>query len=177
MKFTPFSIKAQEFNKSVRGYDKDEVKAFLEALSNEFERLQNKNDKINAQLEIYVDEIKEFKKLEKTLQSTLVSAQESSGKAVESAKKQNQLIIKEAEIKAQQLIEKAKEEANFIRTSVLKLREEKNLLIAKLKAMIESQAGLIDMTENVIEPVSSAEMKKENGESEIDVDDILEKLL
>jgi len=177
MKFTPFSIKAQEFNKSVRGYDKDEVKAFLEALSNEFERLQNKNDKINSQLEIYVDEIKEFKKLEKTLQSTLVSAQESSGKAVESAKKQNQLIIKEAEIKAQQLIEKAKEEANFIRTSVLKLREEKNLLIAKLKAMIESQAGLIDMTENVIEPVSSAEMKNENGESEIDVDDILEKLL
>lgn len=177
MKFTPFSIKAQEFNKSVRGYDKDEVKAFLEALSNEFERLQNENDKVNSKLEIYVDEITEFKKLEKTLQATLVNAQESSSKAVESAKKQNQLIVKEAEIKAQQLIEKAKEEADIIRTSVLNLKEEKNLLIAKLKAIIESQAGLIDMTSNVIEPGSSAVAKKENGESEIDVDDILEKLL
>ncbi len=177
MKFTPFSIKAQEFNKSVRGYDKDEVKAFLEALSNEFERLQNENDKVNSKLEIYVDEITEFKKLEKTLQATLVNAQESSSKAVESAKKQNQLIVKEAEIKAQQLIEKAKEEADIIRTSVLNLKEEKNLLIAKLKAIIESQAGLIDMTSNVIEPDSTVVMKKENGESEIDVDDILEKLL
>ncbi|MCK5590531.1 MAG: DivIVA domain-containing protein [Candidatus Pacebacteria bacterium] len=170
-------MKAQEFNKSVRGYDKDEVKAFLEALSNEFERLQNENDKVNSKLEIYVDEITEFKKLEKTLQATLVNAQESSSKAVESAKKQNQLIVKEAEIKAQQLIEKAKEEADIIRTSVLNLKEEKNLLIAKLKAIIESQAGLIDMTSNVIEPGSSAVAKKENGESEIDVDDILEKLL
>ncbi|MCK5086723.1 MAG: DivIVA domain-containing protein [Melioribacteraceae bacterium] len=170
-------MKAQEFNKSVRGYDKDEVKAFLEALSNEFERLQNENDKVNSKLEIYVDEITEFKKLEKTLQATLVNAQESSSKAVESAKKQNQLIVKEAEIKAQQLIEKAKEEADIIRTSVLNLKEEKNLLIAKLKAIIESQAGLIDMTSNVIEPDSTVVMKKENGESEIDVDDILEKLL
>ncbi len=38
MRFTPFSIKAQEFNKSVRGYDKDEVRAYLDTLSNEFEK-------------------------------------------------------------------------------------------------------------------------------------------
>ncbi|KAB2842088.1 MAG: DivIVA domain-containing protein, partial [Melioribacteraceae bacterium] len=40
MKYTPFSIKNQEFNKSVRGFDKEEVHAFLEKLAEEFERLQ-----------------------------------------------------------------------------------------------------------------------------------------
>ena len=38
MKFTPFSIKNQEFSRAVRGYDKEEVRAYLEKLSDEVER-------------------------------------------------------------------------------------------------------------------------------------------
>jgi len=33
MKFTPFGIRSQEFNRTVRGYDRDEVKAFLEKIA------------------------------------------------------------------------------------------------------------------------------------------------
>ena len=108
MKFSPFSIKAQEFSKSLYGYDKEEVRAFLESLASEVEKLQKDNDKLISQIDQNAEEITEFKKLEKSLQSTLLNAQESSSRSVESAKKQNQLIIKEAEIKANQLIEKAK---------------------------------------------------------------------
>ena len=43
MKFSPFSIKTQEFGKGVRGYDKDEVRAYLEKLSDEFELIQSQN--------------------------------------------------------------------------------------------------------------------------------------
>jgi cell division initiation protein len=180
MKFTPFSIKAQEFNKSVRGYDKDEVRAYLESLSNEFEKLINENEELNKKVEKYFEEIGEFRKLEKTLQATLVSAQESSSKALDSAKKQNQLIIKEAEIKANQIIEKAKNEAEIIRDSVIKLREEKKLLIAKLKAIVETQATVLDIGAKtfISKPLPSEEVKaKEKEKDGIDVDDVLEKLL
>jgi len=37
MKFSPMNIKAQEFTKTMRGYDVEEVRAFLEKLSNEME--------------------------------------------------------------------------------------------------------------------------------------------
>ncbi len=178
MRFTPFSIKAQEFNKAVRGYDKEEVRVYLESLSNEFEKLQNENDELNSKIKNNSEQIIEFQKLEKTLQATLVSAQESSSKAVESARKQNQLIIKEAEIKANQLIEKAHKESELIRDSVLRLHEERNLLIAKLKAMIETQANILDIGSNTFEskPLPKEE-KNEIDNSEIDVDDVLEKLL
>ncbi len=177
MRFTPFSIKAQEFNKSVRGFDKDEVRAYLETLSNEFEKLQNENNELRNRIDNSSEELTEFKKLEKTLQATLITAQESSSKAVESARKQNQLIIKEAEIKANQTIEKANKDAEIIRDSVLQLKEEKNLLIAKLKAMVETQASILDIGSKTFESKSLPveEMKKDN--SEIDVDDVLEKLL
>jgi cell division initiation protein len=115
--------------------------------------------------------------LEKTLQTTLISAQESSSKAVESARKQNQLIIKEAEIKANQTIEKAKRESQLIRDSVLQLKEEKNLLIAKLKAIVETQASILDIGSKTFESKSLPVEEKQSDNSEIDVDDMLEKLL
>lgn len=178
MRFTPFSIKAQEFNKAVRGYDKEEVRIFLESLSNEFETLQKENEELSSKIENSSEQIGEFQKLEKTLQATLVTAQESSNKAVESARKQNQLIIKEAEIKANQLIERATKESELIRDSVFKLREEKSLLIAKLKAMIETQANILDLGTKAIESTSIPKKGKVNVDnSEIDVDDVLEKLL
>lgn len=132
MKFTPFSIKNQEFSRTVRGFDRDEVKAYLEQLSDEVERLQAENSKLNAEIEKMNSQMEGYRRIEKNLQSTLLSAQESSSKAVESAKKQTALLIKESELKAAQIIEEAKEKANDIRDAVLKLREEKKLTRSKI---------------------------------------------
>ncbi|RJP62327.1 MAG: DivIVA domain-containing protein [Ignavibacteriales bacterium] len=178
MKFSPLNIKNQEFNKSVRGYDKDEVHLFLEKLADEFEKLVTENDTVKKELEQAKNRIAEYKKIEKNLQDTLLKAHESSSRAVESAKKQSVLMIKEAELKANQLIDKARESADDIRNSVLGLREEKALLIAKLKALINSQASILEMKIN-----ETAEEKKpvdkpgEEAKLDINIDDILEKLL
>ncbi|MBU0559403.1 MAG: DivIVA domain-containing protein [Bacteroidetes bacterium] len=178
MKFTPYNIKNQEFNKAVRGYDKDEVKAFLEAIADDYDRLLQANQSLSKEFENQTDEIREFKKLEKSLQNTLLNAQESSSKSLESAKKQNQLIIKEAEIKSAQMLEKAKEEADSLRDAVLKLREEKILIVARIKALIETQSGLLDMTSAQTDlPDEKFINKSPESKSDVDVDDILEKLL
>lgn len=182
MKFTPFGIKNQEFNKSVRGYDKDEVKAFLEKLADEYERLQSDNDKLKSEIDRYEDQMKEYKKIEKNLQTAMLSATESTTKAVDSAKKQTALMVKEAELKASQLIEKAKENANAIRDAVLKLREEKKLLVARLRAMIDSQSSFLELNIESIETKpkrkeQTRKIEKSEEQSDINVDDILEKLL
>ncbi len=182
MKFTPFGIKNQEFNRTVRGYDRDEVKTFLEKLSDEFEKLQNDNEKIKSEIDKIEEELKEYKRIEKNLQSALLSAAESSTKAVDSAKKQTALIIKEGELKAAQIIENAKQDANLIRDSVLKLREEKKLLLARIKALINTQASLLEFdVENIETKPKKKNIQKENDrieeQTEINIDDILEKLL
>jgi len=182
MKFTPFGIKNQEFNKTVRGYDKDEVHAFLERLSDEFEKLQIENDKLKIDIERYEEQLKEYRRIEKNLQQALLNTTDSSNKAVDSAKKQTALIIKEAELKAAQMVEKAKESANGIRNSVLKLREEKKLLIARIKALIDTQSNILEMNvQNIeVQPMKKkfvVETTTREDQSEINVDDILEKLL
>lgn len=178
MKFSAFSIKNQEFNKAVRGFDKEEVKAFLEKLADEFESLASENEKLKKELLSQQDQLLNFKKIEKNLQNTLLNATESSSKAVESTKKQTALMIKEAELKGSQILEKAKEQANMVRDSVLKLREERNLLIARLKAMVETQSNILDynLSEKAIEHVQRIE-KTPVKQVDINVDEIVEKLL
>jgi cell division initiation protein len=178
MKYSPNSIKQQEFNKSVRGYDKDEVQAFLEKLSDEMESLQKENEQLKKELDAANLRLTEFRRIEKNLQDTLLKAQESSTKSFESTKKQTSLMIKEAEIKASQIMEKARESANEIRTAVITLREEKDLVVAKLKSIISSQAQLLEMkVENAGEEKVPSKKIEQTQNIDINIDDIVNKIL
>jgi len=178
MKVSPISIKKQEFNKSLRGYDPEEVRVFLDKLADEFNRLQNQKDSLEEELENAKTQLVEFRKIEKNLQDTLLKAQESSSKAIDSVKKQSNLLVKEAEIKANQILEKARENANEIRDAVIKLREERDLLIIKLKAMIDSQAHLFEIKVKDAGDESPAAKKPEQSKKvDINVDDIVNKIL
>ncbi len=179
MKYSPFSIKNQDFNKSFRGFDTEEVKVFLEKLSDEYQQLLNENELLNKENKELKAKILEYKKIEKSLQNTLLNAQESTSKSVETAKKQTALILKEAEIKAHQIIEKANIKADFIYNAAANLKEGKNLFLAQLKAMIKTQSEILNIS-FVEQEMKSEEKKieKNNKETkEINVGDILEKLL
>ena len=54
-------------------------------------------------------------------------------------------MIREAELKASQIIEKARESTNDIRNAVVNLREEKDLILAKLKTIVSSQANFLEL--------------------------------
>lgn len=178
MKVSPITIKKQEFNKTLRGYDPDEVQAFLDKLADEFEEIQKENESLKRKMEQAEVRLSEFQRIEKNLQSTLLKAQESSTKSIESTKKQTSLMIKEAEIKASQILEKARESANDVRNAVINLREERDLIVAKLKAIINSQAHLLEMkVETAGEEHEEVKKLEEAKQVDVDVDDIINKLL
>jgi cell division initiation protein len=178
MKFSPMSIKNQEFRKSVRGFDKEEVQAFLDKLSDEFENLQRENEQLKKELDTANIKLNEFRKIEKNLQNTLLRAQESSTKSLESTRKQSNLMVKEAEIKASQILEKARESANEIRNAVINLREEKDLVVARLKSIISSQAHLLEMkVENAGDEKKPFKKIESPNKIDINIDEIVNKIL
>jgi len=179
MKFSPLSIKKQEFGASFRGYNKEEVQAYLERLADEFEVLQAQNEKLKEDVENLQPQLDEYKRIEKNLQETLLKAQESSTKSIESSKKQTSLMVKEAEIKASQIVEKARETADEIRSSVITLREERDLILARLKAIVSSQAALFELKiEEQAQPVKKQEAKPvKTNNYDLNIDEIVNKLL
>lgn len=179
MKTNPADIRTHSFNKALRGFDVDEVEVFLEKLADELDELQKENFRLNEEVEKMSERVNEYRKIEKNLQDALIAAQESSNRAADSARKQANLIIKESELKARQIVEKAKEEAGNIRTSVYRLREERDIIIAKLKSIVETQEKLLNKDNSNIKLKTTrviTETKKDSSE-EINVDNILEKLL
>lgn len=178
MKISPLEIRQQEFTKKMRGFDPDEVQNFLESLADEVQKINEENESLKSEVEALTEQINEYKKIEKNLQDTLLKAQENSTKSLEAVKKQTSLMLKEAELKAAQIIEKARENTNDIRNAVVNLREEKDLIIAKLKAIVNSQANLLELkVERAGEEKSSGKKADDSNKMDIDLNDILNKIL
>lgn len=178
MKLSSFEIRQQEFEKKMRGYDPEEVKSFLEKIADELDELSKENESLKTELDAANEQINEYKKIEKNLQDTLLKAQDSSTKSIEASKKQYALMIKEAELKASQIIDKARENADEIRNALVNLREEKDLIIAKLKAIVSTQANLLELkVSNAADEKTSGKKIEESKKMDIDINDILNKIL
>lgn len=178
MKFSPLSIKQQEFSKSMRGYETEEVQAFLEKLADEFDNLYKENEKLKRELDELNIKVADYKRIEKNLQDTLLKAQDSTSRTMESSKKQANLLVKEAELKASQLLEKAREQANEIRDAVIRLRDEKDFLIARLKSIVNTQSNLLETKVAYAGEENPAPRKTdESKDLDLNIDDIVNKIL
>ncbi len=108
MRLTPIDIKKQEFKRGMRGFDPVEVETFLDMVSKEFEDLVKHNKELKDKVLELDTQLKDYKQLEATLRQTLSQAQETAEKSLENSRKEAQLIVQEAELKANQIVDRAR---------------------------------------------------------------------
>jgi cell division initiation protein len=159
----------------MRGFDTVEVETFLEMVSNELEDLivasKEQRDKI-IELET---QLADYKNIEKTLQQTLMQAQETSGKSIENSKREGELIIKEAEVKASQIVEKARLDFAHAKEEISQLKARKESILGKMKVLLSSELDLIRALE-IDEDEEKGDRSKGTGKDRLEIDEILKKL-
>ena len=98
---TPLDIHNQEFRK-VRfgGYSEDEVDDFLDRVVADFEILLKDQAQMKDELEELRSRVEQYRQLENTLHNALIVAQETAEEVKQSARKEAQLIVREAEEEA-----------------------------------------------------------------------------
>ena len=111
MKITPLEIRQKTFEKSLRGYNKEEVAAYLNSLSLVWDRMLDENEQLKAQLSEAKEEVKKLKEVETTLFKTLRTAEETGASMVEQAQKTAHLSVQEGQMKANQILADAQEKA------------------------------------------------------------------
>lgn len=130
MKISPIDIRQHTFEKGFRGYDLDEVNAFLNSLSQEWERVMNENKMLKMQLEIAEKELNKLRDVEMTLFRTLKNAEDTSNQIAEQANRAAEKYIQEsrqktdetiveARRKASMIIQDAENEAKYIREEII----------------------------------------------------------
>jgi cell division initiation protein len=137
MKLTPLDIRHKEFRRGMRGYADVEVDEFLDQVADEYERIFKENIDLQERLEALEDKVAGYKRIEETLQKTLVNAQASAEEQKQNATKQAQLILQDAELKARQLVNDAYSERQAIEQGIAKLRNAEEDFRFKFKTMLE----------------------------------------
>ncbi len=147
MKLTPLEIRKQEFRKGIRGYDQVEVQTFLEMVAEEYERVLEDNKQINRRIIELETKLQDYQENEKNLRETLLNVQEVKKQSEESSRRQADLIIKEAELKALEIIEMARKQSRQMRDEVNILRTQKESFINRLRQILISQIELLSVLE------------------------------
>ena len=101
MRVTPLDIRKQEFRKTMRGLDSDEVYAFLNTVAEEYEIVLSDNKRFREHVFELEERIKEYKGMEDNLRNTLLTAERVTAEAKENARREAGLLIREAEVEAE----------------------------------------------------------------------------
>ncbi len=111
MKITPLEIRQKSFERTLRGYDKDEVNAFLLSLSQEWERMNDETKELRLKLETSEREVAKLREVETSLFKTLKTAEDTGANVVDQARKAAELHLREAQIRAEAMLNEAKDKA------------------------------------------------------------------
>jgi len=151
MKLTPLDIRHKEFKRGMRGYADVEVDEFLDQIADEYERLFKENIDLQDRVESLEDKVAGYKRIEDTLQKTLVNAQASAEEQKQNANKQAQLVLQDAELKARQLVNEAYSERQAIEQSLAKLRSAEEDFRFKFRQLLDGYQRQLQETPAVAE--------------------------
>lgn len=135
MKITPLEIRQKTFEKAFRGLDKDEVNAFLLTLSQQWEKLQDENKDLRMKLDAAHRETQKLREVESSLYKTLKTAEDTGNSILEQAKKSAELQVRESELKSDELLSKARNEA---RQMLEEAQRQSERVIAEMQQQVKS---------------------------------------
>jgi cell division initiation protein len=148
MPLTALDISKQDFSTSLRGYNREEVRAFLNLVAKELETLQQSESRLAEKVSQLEDKLREFQDIEQTLRDALLSAQEAAKQAQKGSERERELIINNAKIEAENIRKQAHEDWSKLQSELHQLRAQKKSFIKRLKYILQSQQELIELLES-----------------------------
>ena len=166
MRMTPLDIQQMVFTVAFRGYDKEEVNRFLEEIAQTIELL-NRDDAVQREKILFLEQqLAELKRTEATLSSTLLSAQSLAEDVKRNAHREADLVIKEAEQKAGELIHQARVELTDTQRDLTSLQKQRLLMVERLRASLRMFERMLEVEEHeAFHDAATASAEKLEGES------------
>lgn len=140
---TPMDIHNKTFSKKLRGYADDEVNSFLEEVASDYERIYREHREMEEQMDSLKSRLAHYEKMEAAMSSTLVMAQETAENVKTTAKKEADVIVREAQNKAAQIVAGAEAARRKMNADVVKTEGDLNLYIEKLLANFTSALNIV----------------------------------
>ena len=155
---TPLEIQKQTFSRTIKGYNQDEVRAYLHLVAEEIERLVRENDRLSREVAVLRDDLEDHSNRERILKDTLLSAQKVAEDLTTNARKEAELIVKDSELLADRLMSQAMGRVADLEKAIGDLKIERRAARNKLQTTIDTiqQLLMLDVEQEANEmPITS----------------------
>ncbi len=132
----------------MRGCDPEEVEAFLVTAASDFEELLKENMELRAQKSVLTEEIQNYRKLEDSLRSLVAHAEKAATESTASLKKTAQIIEREAEVKAQQVLNEATQEMTRAKAKLAEVRNLRETIVKTIRTILTAQLDMLSSLES-----------------------------
>ena len=137
MRLSPADIRQQQFTERwFRGFDRDEVDRFLDQIAEDYESVIKESALLKEQLASHEERARATAELERSLKDTLVTTQRLTDEMKANAKREAELIIREAQVGGEKLLEEARGEEAKIVGEVNTLKRTRRQLIEDLRSTL-----------------------------------------
>lgn len=147
MPLSPLDIHNKEFTKAFRGYSEDEVNDFLDQVIKDYEILIKEKLELEERLKKAEATIQNYEKMEDTLQSAILLAQETAEETRSSAHNEAKLIVKEAEKNANRIVSDALQKARKATADMDDLKKQSIVFRRRLQILVETQLEMLKQGE------------------------------
>jgi len=144
MRITPLDLQNHRFPRRVAGYAQEEVDDFLRLVAEDYEAVLREAEAQREQVARLQQRVEELGVNEQILQETLITAQKLSEDLKQTAIKEAEVIVSEAEVKGEKILDAAHRRAAKLAEDIREMKQLKTRLSTAVRAAIETHLGLLE---------------------------------
>ena len=143
MKVTPLDLRQQRFNTVMRGYDRGEVAAFLNEVADDYENALREADRLRQEVVKLEAVLAEHRGQERNLRNTLLTAQKMADEVKDQASAEAERLIKEAESRADLIVQKSQVRIDDIQREVEGMRAKRREVEETVEGLVRTLQGTL----------------------------------
>jgi cell division initiation protein len=147
MSLTPLDVSKHDFDRSFRGYDPNEVQAFLERVADEVAALQTQASSLAEQNRVLAAKLSAYQEMEQSLRDSIIATEKSLTASREQMDFERQQILKEARLDADQMKLSTQNEITHMQGELRALRIHHDAYVKRLRFLLKAQTELLDLLE------------------------------
>jgi len=147
MKLTPMDIQQQQYHRAAFGYDRREVHAFLDLVGQELGEASRENSELRSEIRRLQRDLEEHRGRETTLREAMLTAQRAIEDIREQARKEAQLIVTEADVRAEKILNNAHGRMMKIEEDINELRRQRARAMEELRGTLHTHLRILEVDE------------------------------
>lgn len=144
MTITPVEVRHARLGRSLVGYNRKQANSLLESIAQSYEETWWERSDLRDEVERLQTELARFRDMERLLRDTMMSAERAAEELRAQARREYDMLLQEARLKAREIVVEAESERERVRAEIRNLRTARSEIRASYRAFLQAALERLD---------------------------------